>query len=236
MRICLIGLPRSGSQYISRMIATSYIKMSELSEPFTHNQRYSVANYSGKIRICPCEVNNSYGSYSDSIDHVSKVLASGDINQSVVLRLLLYSEVYPYLDDIILTLKKLNFTFIVINRENIEHQLLSYAIACASDKWNTDQGLHNDDTFDISDNEVEMMKILYRNIINFNSVVQNLNLDCKTIRYEHAVNDLTSILNKPINTHISISKQVVGDPYNMIRNAAEVKQIIKKIINGTEIY
>lgn len=230
MRICLLGLPRCGSQYISRLIASSCPGMTNLAEPFTDNHPYSIVNLHGQI--VPYK-STQRSCYSERIVYISKILESGDLNQSVVLKLFLTDDVYPYLNKILEVLKKLNFKFFIIKRENVEHHLLSHAIGYASNKWNTTHGLHNN-TYQITN--TDNIKWLYRNIVNFDNVIQEHNIVAPTIRYEYAVDDLEHLLNIPINTNINIEKQVVGDPYHLIDNADEIKQFIKKIANGTTIY
>ena len=44
------------------------------------------------------------------------------------------------------------------------------------------------------------------------------------------------MLKKEINTDIDIEKQIVGDPWAMINNADEIREIIQKVIDGTQIY
>lgn len=232
MRICLLGLPRCGSQYISRLITSSYSNMTNLAEPFTDNHPYNIVNVRGQI--VPYQSTQGNCLYSERISYVSKVLESGDINQALVLKLFLTDDVYPYLAKILEVLKKLNFIFFIIKRENIEHHLLSHAIGHASNKWNSLQGLHNDNTYHITN--TDNIQWLYRTIVNFDNVIQEHNITAPIIRYENAVDDLGRLLDMPINTNINIEKQVIGDPYNMIDNADEIKQFIKKIINGTKIY
>jgi hypothetical protein len=73
-------------------------------------------------------------------------------------------------------------------------------------------------------------------IANFDNVVNKLDIEYDTVRYEHALDDLTSVLKKEINTDIDIEKQIVGDPWAMIKNADEIRKIIQKVNDGTYIY
>lgn len=230
MRICLLGLPRCGSQYISRLITSSYPNMDNLAEPFTDNHPYNIVNVDDRILACKSKTYK----HSERIAHVSEILKSGNINQSLVLKLFLTENIYPYLKEILDTLKKLNFVFIIIKRENVEHQLLSFAIGRASNKWDSSHGRHNKDTYCIT--QVDELIWLHRTISNFDNVIKEHNITAPTIRYEHAVEDLETVLGISINTNISIEKQVIGNPYNMIDNAVEIQQFIKKIIDGKTIY
>ena len=70
----------------------------------------------------------------------------------------------------------------------------------------------------------------------FDNVVKNLNIIYETVRYEHAVSDLTLLLHRRLNTNIKIKKQIIGNPWDMIENSDELREIIQKVIDGTKIY
>ena len=232
MRICLIGLPRCGSQYISALIANTFKGMSNILEPYTNKHQANIVNIDNwvRVRIMP----DNFSSHKDRIDYVSTTLKSGRLDQSIVMKLFLTDETHQYLNEIIDTLKLLKFKFIVIKRENVEHHLLSHIIAKESNKWNSTDGLHNTDTFTVKD--FESIVWMYMQIANFDNVVNKLDIEYDTVRYEHALDDLTSVLKKEINTDIDIEKQIVGDPWAMINNADEIREIIQKVIDGTQIY
>lgn len=232
MRICLIGLPRCGSQYISALIAKSFKGMSNLVEPYTNNHEANIINIGNCIvaRRMP----DNFESHKERINYVSNTLKSGKPEQSIVMKLFLTDDTHQYLNEIIDTLKLLKFKFIVIKRENLEHHLLSHTIAKESNRWNSTEGLHNTDTFTIKD--FESLVWMYNQIANFDTVVNNLDIEYDTVRYEHALSDLTVVLKRELNTNIDIEKQIVGDPWDMIENADEIREIIQKVINGTKIY
>jgi hypothetical protein len=234
MKICLIGLPRCGSQYISELIAKSSKGMCNIAEPYTVNHIANIVNIDNWIR--DRRMPDNFASHKDRIDYVSTTLKSGRPNQSIVMKLFLTEDTYPYLDEIIDTLKMINFKFIVIKRENIEHHILSHAIAVTTNKWTSlDHGIHSQmDKLTITN--VANIDWLYRQIVNFDNVVKNLNISYKTVRYEHAVSDLTLLLNRAPNTNINIEKQIIGNPWDMIENADELREIIQKVIDGTKIY
>ena len=234
MKICLIGLPRCGSQYISELIAKSSNVMSNIVEPYTVEHIANIINVDGWVRVR--RMPDNFASHKDRIDYVSATLKSGRPDQSIVMKLFLTEDTYPYLDEIIDTLKMINFKFIVIKRENIEHHILSHAIAVTTNKWSSvDHGIHSQsDKLKITN--VADIDWLYRQIANFDNVVKNLNIIYETVRYEHAVSDLTLLLHRRLNTNIKIKKQIIGNPWDMIENSDELREIIQKVIDGTKIY
>jgi hypothetical protein len=62
----------------------------------------------------------------------------------------------------------------------------------------------------------------------FDNIVNKLDIEYATVRYEHAPDDLTSVLRKEINTDIDVEKQIIGDPWAMIENADELREFIQK--------
>jgi len=232
MRICLIGLPRCGSQYISALIAKSFKGMSNIVEPYTDKHIANIVNIDNWIRVR--RIPDNFVSHKDRIDYVSTTLKSGRMDQSIVMKLFLTDDTHLYINEIIDTLKLLNFRFIVIRRENQEHHMLSHIIAKESNKWNSTEGLHKNDKFTVKN--LESIDWMYRQLTNFDNVLNSLNLNYATVRYEHALSDLTFILKRELNTDIDIEKQIVGDPWAMIENADEIREIIQKVINGTKLY
>ena len=172
---------------------------------------------------------DNFASHKDQIDYVSTTLKSGRLDQSMVMKLFLTEDIHPYLDEIIDTLKLLKFKFIVIKRENLEHHLLSHIIAKESNKWNSTEGLHNTDTFTITD--FESVVWMQMQITNFNNIVNKLDIEYATVRYEHALDDLTSVLRKEINTDIDVEKQMSNKHIEIIR-FDNAKIHIKEYLNG----
>lgn len=234
MRICLIGLPRCGSQYISALIANTFDGMSNLVEPYTNKHQANIINVGNRVVVR--RMPDNFESHKERINYVSNTLKSGNPEQSMVMKLFLTDDTYLYLDEIIDTLKMLNFKFVVIKRENVEHHILSHAIAMKTNKWTSvDDGIHNQlAKFKITD--LCDIDWLYRQIANFDAVVNDLDIEYSTVRYEHALSDLTVVLKRELNTNIDIEKQIVGDPWDMIENADEIREIIQKVINGTKLY
>lgn len=208
--------------------------MTNLVEPYTNKHIANIINVNNWIRVE--RVPDTFASHKDRIDYVSATLKSGWAGQPMVMKLFLTDDTYLYLDEIIDTLKLLNFKFIVIKRENVEHHILSHAVAMATNKWTSvDDGVHNPlDKIKITDFcDIDW---LYRQISNFNNIVNDLDIEYATVRYEHVLNDLPLVLKRELNTNIDIEKQIVGDPWDMIENADELKEIIQKVINGTKLY
>jgi hypothetical protein len=232
MRICLIGLPRCGSQYISALIANTVGGMYDLTEPYTNKYQANIINVGNCLAVR--RMPDNFESQKERINYVSNTLKLGNLEQSILMKVFLTDDTYLYINEIIDTLKILNFKFIVIKRENLEHHLLSHIIAKESNKWNSTDGIHNTDTFTVKD--FESIVWMYMQIANFDNVVNKLDIEYDTVRYEHAVNDLTVVLKKEINTDIDIEKQIVGDPWSMIENADEIRKIIQKVNDGTYIY
>jgi hypothetical protein len=149
------------------------------------------------------------------------------------MRLFLVESIQPYVDDIIKRLIDLNFKFLVIHRENIEHHLLSFLIALHTNKWHT---LENNNQPYSADSSFEILRMnnviwLYEQRMAFNTMLNQLNINYSTLRYEHAINDLEQFLGISVTSDVLFKKQIVGDPYKLISNASEVKQFLEKLMN-----
>jgi hypothetical protein len=205
------------------MAANSIKDCTELAEPFTVDHPYSIVEHDNQIAIA-----NSikFNSYEEQIEYVINTLKSGSLDQSIVMKLFLTEDTIPFLGKILSELRMLNFKFAVIKRENIEHQLLSWLIAKANSKWCSLDGSHTKHIVDLGN-----VPWLYQQILMFDRVVKDHNIDAKTIRYEHAVLDLTYLLRTRIKTRILLRKQITGDPYDLIENSSEVKTYLNKLLN-----
>jgi hypothetical protein len=62
-------------------------------------------------------------------------------------------------------------------------------------------------------------------------MLNQLNINYSTLRYEHAINDLEQFLGISVTSDVLFKKQIVGDPYKLISNASEVKQFLEKLMN-----
>lgn len=231
MRICLIGLPRCGSQYISSMLGKSVLGMRNLIEPFTRDHNYSIVEKNNLIQ--KTQYFNKFNSYEDQINYVIATLKKGKITQPLVLKIFLTSNIFPFLEEIITQLKNLDFKFLIIKRENIEYQLLSWLIAKESNKWSTDDGEH---TNPLTITDLSGADWLYSYILKFDKLIKQYNIDAETIRYEYALEDLFKYLQISIQTNIPLKKQITGNPYEMIENASEVRTYIKELLHDTTIH
>jgi len=233
MRICLIGLPRCGSQYISRLVKNVSTKIVILDEPFTVATGITCIQYiNGQVKLTR---DLKFDSIQDQIDHVIYTLSQAP-DQSCVLKLFLLDYLEPYLAQIVDALTKLNFKFIVMTRENRIEQLLSFGIALETDRWNSYQGIYQQG-YKTQITHFESMQWLNDQIINFNRRLSNLKIDpLGIVRYEYAVEDLSKILEIPINPLTELQKQITSDPYDLIENAEEVNNFIKTLPDGTQIH
>jgi hypothetical protein len=222
-RICLLGLPRCGSQYIAFLIAKSIKDCTELAEPFTKDHLYSIEENNKKVTILK---NIKFSSHEEQIEHVIKTLKLGSLDQSIVMKLFLTESIIPFLKKILSELAMLNFKFVIIKRENIEHQILSWLIAKANDKWCSFDGPHIKVSVNLGD-----VPWLYEQISMFDKVIKDHNVDAKIIKYERAVLDLTLLLRTRIQYNILLTKQVTGNPYNLIENVNETRTYLKKLLN-----
>ena len=235
-RYCLLGLPRTGSQYIANLISNVYQgKMIDLVEPFTFSDFLpSIDISNGKIVTCR---NKKFNSAFDQFGHVIETINKGSVYQPVILRLFITDGPYGvdlFLPIIINELKKNNFQFLSIKRKNIEQHLLSYAIAITTDKWNTIyDGIHTvGQKYKVTC--INDMAQLYRLITSYDNKIKLLDIQYNEINYETATADL-NLFKVPINeTAIKLKKQIVNDPYDMIENADEIREYIKKLLNVTQ--
>jgi len=231
-RICLIGLPRSGSQYVSELIARSIGSgMKNLAEPFTVGHPYCIEQYDNRLlRAIPSDF-TKYDSHEVQIDYVLNLLKTGNQDQSLVIKLFLTEDNIPFTTKILNELHALNFKFLIIKRENIENHLVSYVFGLSTNKWNSLHGTH-DNPIHIPTKLFPNMSWLYNRIINFDKLIMEYKLDTTfTVRYERAVYDLTRYFLIPIITNIRLEKQLPDNPYEMIENAKEVQDYINILIS-----
>lgn len=236
MRICLIGLPRSGSQHIVELIQRSCQgKLLDCSEPFTFGNSLPSLECSDGLIVKTGS--KHFVSVDEHCNHVLDVFNKATTEQDVILRLFLTGNLEPLLPKIVATLKKQQFQFFSLKRENIEDQLLSFAIAKETDQWNTVVNNSYANTQPITIKNLQHLKWLYDQIIKYDNRLSSLDVEYQLIRYEHAIADLTTALAQLVSSNgVRLKKQITGDPYNMIANATEIKEFIKTLINGTQIY
>ena len=228
MRICLLGLPRCGSQYISGLIKGSLRLRSNLVEPYTPGHKYTIIKEDEHLKIVKNTMN--FSSFEDQIEYVSTTLKLGRLDHSMIMKVFLTNPTIPFLKKIITDLQELGFDFLIVKRENIEHQLLSWLIAQESNKWCSLDGEH---ISPITITNITDADWLYGDMLKFDELITQFGINVPTIRYEHATEDLFKYLKVPIQTKTLLKKQVIGDPYDMIVNADEVREHIKRLLNDT---
>lgn len=231
MRICLLGLPRCGSQYISGLIKESLRPCSNLAEPYTPGHEYTIIKEDEHLKIVKNTIN--FSSFKNQIEYVSTTLKLGRLDHSIIMKVFLTNPTVPFLEKIINDLQELNFDFLIVKRENIEHQLLSWLIAEESNKWCSLDGEH---ISPITITNIADADWLYGDMLKFDELITQFKINVPTIRYEHAIEDLFKYLKIPIRTHTLLKKQVIGDPYDMIVNANEVREHLKRLLNDRTIH
>jgi hypothetical protein len=240
IKICLIGLPRSGSLYVSTLISNSLGDTAQnLAEPFTIDHTYNIAKSEHNNLLYATLDFPEFNSYREQVNYVLDTLKNGNPMQSLVLKLFFMDPIYTVLDEILNELRNLNFQFLILKRKNIEHQLISWLVASSTGKWSIYQGLHHEPVY-INKDRLNSIIFLYRNLSKFDNMIKKYNIDAKTIYYEQAVLDLENYLNMPIVTtnHFN-KKQLPADPYDIIENVEEVKEFLEKLLkneNNTNSY
>jgi hypothetical protein len=227
IRICLFGLPRSGSQYISSIISKSVGgNMRNLTEPFTPHHPYNIAQHNGFLYTT--SEFPKFKTYREQIDYVFDMLKSGNQNQSLVLKIFFTDKTIPLLGEFQDKLRELNFKFLIIKRENVEYHMLSWIVANATQKWSTRHGFHDSPVY-ITTEQMNSVKFLYESILNFDKAILDYNINANLIRYEHCIEDITEYLQYPINTDVDFKKQLPNNPYDIIENAKEVKEFLNTL-------
>jgi D-alanyl-lipoteichoic acid acyltransferase DltB (MBOAT superfamily) len=227
-RYCLLGLPRTGSQYISGVINTTIAgNMQNLAEPFTHGHAYNIIQKNNFLYVS--SMFPKFNSHREQIDYAMALLKNSNQQQSLVLKVFLTTRIFSVLQEILDTLKQLGFKFLIMKRENIEHHLLSWIVADATNKWSTDDGIHMD-LVDLSTYNLANVEFLYKEILNFNKVIEEYKIDANIIRYENCIEDLTTYLQRPIIKSDRLKKQLPDNPYDIIKEPEKVKDFIKKLI------
>lgn len=220
IRICLIGLPRCGSQYISNLIMLNTdFNIKNLAEPFTPHHTPSLKD----IGISKIE----FDSYEEQVSLVIDKMKLFNSNQSLIIKLFLHSWISSTEHvRIIQVLKELNFKFIIIKRKNIIDQLLSLGIGLKLNKFT------NFDEYDNSivelDNEIlSKMKILQVDLKNFDNLINEFNLsNSTTFYYETIKEDLSAFLGKDINTNTRYKRMSIIPSIHRILN---IKHILKSL-------
>lgn len=227
-RICIIGIPRCGSQYAVELIKHN-VKHNffDLVEPYTHSLPQLNIDENKQLFIEPTHFD--INSHEERIKYTSRMLKEGDQNQPLIMRLFLVYEIEKMLFDVISDVQNCNFQFVILRRKNIEHQILSMGIADARNQYTL---FHHDKypTEPVMVTNYKLMSWLYRNHLMFEQRVTENDIEGIPLTYETAVEDLAKVLDQPINICLPIKKQIVTDPYDQIINKDEVKKFIQSLI------
>lgn len=226
-RVCIIGLPRSGSQYVVELIKHNFHHpYTDLVEPYTYNLPLISKDHHNLLSIE--NFSTTFNFYADRVSYTNNVIQSSDINQSVIMRLFVVPEIENMLYDVIETITKKDYKFIILKRKNIEHHVLSIGIADARNQykkiWNEPY-----DYTPVKITNFKKMEWLYQASKNYDNILNENDIDGQTIYYETAIEDLARIYDTSINICIPIKKQVIGDPYDHIVNVDEVRQFFLKL-------
>lgn len=233
MRICIIASPRTGSQHLAEIIRRSYPNMTDCLEPFTDSD--FLRDIELKDNQIVLSKNQKYKSVRQRVETVCKYIDQADPNQNLVLRLFLLDYIESFLPQIMYFLKKNNFKFLILKRELTE-QLLSWAIARTTNKYNTvTKGYDINQKFAITD--FHSIQWLFNQQKEFDRRLSTLDIEYDTIHYTTLYQDLEKLLNIQVDQNsLTLKKQVIGNHYDYIENADQVKELIENIINGTKIY
>lgn len=235
-RICLFGLPRCGSQYIAELIKenSNYV-LTDLIEPYTGNSKESnmplpVLNPDNSIRMEFLDGYIGEQNVLKRIDYINNIITQNNQLTPLILRLFPYHYLWNYMPLIVKNLRKNGFTFFIIKRTNLEHHILSYLIAQATNEWRLIKE-KVPQSVTINESLFESIDYIIKNSLNFINYAAKINIDGHVVTYENAKEDLEKIYNKPFNNQTAIKKQGLSNPYDQIINASEVKHRIITSIN-----
>ena len=233
MRICILGTPRSGSQYLANVIEKSFrsagIEMCNLSEPFTITSRpgggmLPVLSSSGKIY-------NEFGlnlffDKQPQSEYVLSILKKADPAQPLVLKY--FMDLDNDLEHILTQLRACGFKIIILKRSNIEHHLISWGAGQLTGVWDsTFPNYVPDLKMNFTDDILTSMESFYKHhLLRFDSI----NIDAPVVYYENLATDIQRLINVPVDTDIKLKKQLNIDPYTQIRNSEKVREFIKELI------
>jgi hypothetical protein len=233
IKICILGLPRCGSHYVVELIKRSYlnqsVELTDLKEPFGRDDPVKIDLVNGLL-TSRYDADAQCGQRQfESVDELvatrlSLLQTSGD--QNLIVRLFPFDYLSPYFKTIIEQLKSIDFKFIVLLRENVEEQLLSYARSRVTNVW---IGERSDQPIEFNIRAFVSMRWLSDKISEFNQLIDSLDINYEQCIYERSVDDLSRILNITIDSEVSIQKQRIDDPYSAIINSAQVKHFLSDI-------
>jgi hypothetical protein len=212
-RICFLGTPRTGSQYIADMtyhaISENFPEAINLHEPFVYR-----ASDTAQI--------NPMSAAVYALINIKKY----PLDQSIIVRYFPTDHISKY---IVSELSKLNFRFININRINVEYQLLSYLTARTTDVWGVTKPCKTTPVTIHPDKFTDAIW-LYDIIKSYDQIMSSINVPYVTVNYETALRDLERVIGIPITLSETFIKQSPDDPYSTIINANEVRLFLHNLI------
>lgn len=236
-RFCIICTPRTGSQWCVKLIEEA-VNSFDLSEFFENwnNSTFYVDNGFVKLKEfihtknVPFDINNNY---NERID----LLKRADLTQPLTIRFFLFDK-YPkeVTKFIIEELQKINFNFIVLDR-NFQEQILSYLIArLSTNKFNKNFFNPNEVIVDpiyvkLDERLKKTLDNIYVSKKNWNANINELfkNIPYHVVRYESMIEDMEKILNTQLK--YNGEKSIKGDPLDLIINRHEILTFIKTNYN-----
>ena len=236
-RICLLALPRSGSNYCASLLHRNmnafYTHVKEISEPYTLSQGDMIIENGFLSRT---ETSHDTISSMEHARHVNSIMRHSDHNQPVIMKLFIFNEMIGYSKEIIDTLTHANFKFVVNKRINIEQQLLSTALAATTDFWLSSAGFYKTQNNTITEVGFNSMSNLYRNILGFDDHISMLSAYLPVIHYETMREDIANFLEispEEVDMTTHMEKQGTEDLYDCIGNKEEVREFIRNMLDAS---
>ena len=226
MRICVLSIPRTGSQYLGQIISTNFRNTEELGEPFTLDSPFKIEVRNGYIRKC---VTQHAKTIEENVQYLTNVFDKSDKQQSIFLKFFLVDNLEKHFSEVVENLRRNNFTFWVLRR-NLEDNILSFANARKRNVWR--QVVVKEYKKVLLDNFGDIEWIYKQNKL-FDERLEKLNVQYETVHYETLISDVGRVLNTELNLgKVTLKKQLATNPYNYIENAEEVKNFIESLKNA----
>ena len=234
-RICVLGLPRSGSHYVVELLCRSFqnqkVTLTDLKEPFTIEDPVTIelvdsllhVEYKSGVK----QGDNQFETVDLLVNNRIDVINNSNSNQDIILRLFPMRYLDPYINDIINCLKKNNFKFVVLERQQIEQQILSCGRAVTTQQW---FGKSDRTIVEFTEQSFDAMTWLYNRIKKFPSIIDALGIEFSTIKYETCIVDIERHFNMPVVNEVSIEKQSIDNPYDLISNGNQVRVFMKNLL------
>jgi hypothetical protein len=230
-RICIICLPRSGSQLCEKLVEEA-IHSRGFGEYFENwNQSEYVFDLNKRLYLKKFITQSSKLMIRENYKEYIRLLNQTNSTQSLVLRLFLldyYNK--DMLIEIITDLKNLGFEFLTLHRD-LKDQLLSFMIA------HSYKVVKNKDLFSINkiadevvNIDLDSLSIDLDNLItsskkwedNVSTVLKNVGY--KNVKYENIYQDMEGIFNTTFN--YKGVKSINVDPLDLILNKTEVVEFL----------